>query len=340
MARISVALASYNGARFIDQQLDSLMRQTELPHEIVVCDDGSSDNTLAIVTAFARRAPFAVRIYSNEVRLGFADNFLKAARLCEGDLIAFCDQDDVWHERKLETCAYPFAADPDVLLAHHAADLVDETGALLGRTFPAITRSRVARPLDLDPWYIPAGFSLVFAARLLDMADFRHRPPSQVAVAGGFQAHDQWAYFVAGVAGKVAFLSDRLCLYRLHGANTCGVSDAATLRTTLQKSTQTGEGTYRGLAGIATQYARYLEAAAADHEAMLRRRFEHGADFFRRLSHTLLLRAALYAPGNSRRQRVARFLSLAGQNAYRSRRRGGLGTLSLVKDAMFSLVRR
>src|SRR5581483_5816839 len=99
--RISIAMATYNGGQFIREQLDSLSRQTFLPCELVVCDDGSTDHTLAIVETFAASAPFAVRIHRNKKRLGFGPNFLKAASLCDGEVIAFSDQDDVWLETKL-----------------------------------------------------------------------------------------------------------------------------------------------------------------------------------------------------------------------------------------------
>ena len=72
-----------------------------LPHELVVCDDGSSDNTVSILQEFQKEAPFPVKIHRNPRRLGFADNFLQAASRCNGDWVAFCDQDDIWFPEKL-----------------------------------------------------------------------------------------------------------------------------------------------------------------------------------------------------------------------------------------------
>src|SRR5690349_15385572 len=103
--RISVAMATYNGAPFLPEQLQSLAAQTLPPFELVVCDDGSTDRTIQILREFATSAPFPVRIHENSERLGFGDNFLKAAALCQGDWIAFCDQDDIWLPHKLETVA-------------------------------------------------------------------------------------------------------------------------------------------------------------------------------------------------------------------------------------------
>src|SRR5437879_2607475 len=102
--KLSVAMAVRNGERFLPDQLASVLRQTLLPNEFVVCDDASSDRTPEILTRFAQAAPFPVRIYRNEVRLGADDATMRAAHRCEGSVIAICNHDDVWLETKLERC--------------------------------------------------------------------------------------------------------------------------------------------------------------------------------------------------------------------------------------------
>src|SRR5476649_2579474 len=92
---VSIALCTYNGARFLSQQLDTLVNQTYRPIEIIVVDDCSTDDTFAILTEYAGRYP-NFKIYRNDVKLGFTANFEKAVKLCTGDLIALCDQDDLW----------------------------------------------------------------------------------------------------------------------------------------------------------------------------------------------------------------------------------------------------
>ena len=93
---LSVVMTSFNGGRFIAQQLASLAAQTRRPDELLVCDDGSTDDTLSIVADFQRDAPFPVRIQRNPVRLGYSDNFLHGCSLAAGNVIALCDQDDFW----------------------------------------------------------------------------------------------------------------------------------------------------------------------------------------------------------------------------------------------------
>src|SRR4051812_16300560 len=101
MAGISIALATYNGEKYLSAQLESLALQTRLPAELVVCDDCSTDRTIDIIDEFIARAPFPVRVARNESRLGFVNNFMRAAQGCRADLIAFCDQDDIWEPNKL-----------------------------------------------------------------------------------------------------------------------------------------------------------------------------------------------------------------------------------------------
>src|SRR6266851_3311364 len=135
---ISIAMCTYNGERFLQQQLDSIAQQTLLPAELVVCDDGSTDRTIEILEDFASSAPFAVRIHRNETNLGYRANFMKCAMFCSGDFIAFCDQDDVWRPDKLARQIDHFK-NPTVLLSGHRAALIDETGKQLPGTLSQIS---------------------------------------------------------------------------------------------------------------------------------------------------------------------------------------------------------
>src|SRR5579884_3482594 len=120
-------MATYNGDRFLREQLDSIAAQTRAPHELVVSDDGSTDRTLEIVREFSASAPFPVKLLQDERRLNYRLNFRRAAQNCSGDLIAFSDQDDVWQTDKLEKMARAFA-DPAILLAYHNAIVSSEGG--------------------------------------------------------------------------------------------------------------------------------------------------------------------------------------------------------------------
>ena len=144
MMTVSVAMATFNGARFLEPQLESLACQRRVPDELVVCDDGSTDATTEILESFRRRAPFAVRVTRNERHLGWMENFVIALGGCQGEIVAWCDQDDIWHPDKLARCAPILRADTRVALVVHAEQQVDDNlrhiryyGPRRGRWFAA-----------------------------------------------------------------------------------------------------------------------------------------------------------------------------------------------------------
>ena len=100
---ISIAMTSFNGEKYIEDQLISFKTQTLLPDEVIICDDSSNDNTIEIINRFKEDAPFKVLLSQNKERLGIAKNFSKALDLCRGDYIFLSDQDDVWLPEKLES---------------------------------------------------------------------------------------------------------------------------------------------------------------------------------------------------------------------------------------------
>src|SRR6476660_7280126 len=98
---ISVAMCTFNGGKYLTAQLHSLLKQEILPQELVVGDDGSTDNTIDLLNKFSNIAPFPVYITQNTRTLGWQNNFLSTASRCSGDWVAFCDQDDIWLPNKL-----------------------------------------------------------------------------------------------------------------------------------------------------------------------------------------------------------------------------------------------
>lgn len=99
---IAVVIATYNGERFLGEQLDSVLTQTLLPSEIIIQDDNSKDGTWELLESYKRRYPDLIRLYRNEQSLGAHRNFIKAFQYVTADYIAPCDQDDIWMPEKLE----------------------------------------------------------------------------------------------------------------------------------------------------------------------------------------------------------------------------------------------
>ena len=98
---ISIALTTYNGEKFLKEQLDSILNQTYSDYELVVCDDCSTDSTRQILKEYEKKDK-RINVFLNNNNLGFKNNFEKAISLCTGEYIALSDQDDIWDEKKLE----------------------------------------------------------------------------------------------------------------------------------------------------------------------------------------------------------------------------------------------
>ena len=93
---ISVAMCTYNGDLFLEEQLRSIAAQTRQPYEVIVCDDGSTDGTEEIISAFRNAVGFPVHVKRNSINLGSTKNFEQAIGICTGDAIALCDQSFEW----------------------------------------------------------------------------------------------------------------------------------------------------------------------------------------------------------------------------------------------------
>ena len=127
---ISIAMATYNGAKYIKEQIDSILNQTIQDFELVVCDDCSKDDTFDILQEYATNDK-RIHIFKNEKNLGFKKNFEKAISLCKGEYIALSDQDDIWTNNHLETLVKLIG---DKAIACGNSDLIDKNGKELGMT--------------------------------------------------------------------------------------------------------------------------------------------------------------------------------------------------------------
>jgi hypothetical protein len=215
-------MATYNGAAFLAQQLESLACQTLRPAELVVSDDGSTDSTLAVVEKFSQTAPFPVRVLTRGARLGFGDNFLEAAQACRYPLIAFSDQDDVWLPDKLHIGAKRMDAD-DSLLSMHTLTVTDKALNPTGFHWDqGIKCDSTYGPLELDPFGTGWGNSMLFRSALVGLIAREARPRQPGA--DRRLSHDTWIYVLAAALGRVSHIAAALILYRQHGGNATGTT--------------------------------------------------------------------------------------------------------------------
>lgn len=236
--RISIALCTYNGEKYLKDQLDSIAFQTRLPDELVVCDDRSRDRTAEIVEAFASAVRFPVSLTVNERTLGSSKNFEKAITLCQGDIIALCDQDDVWYPEKLRRLEEVFDVSPYVGAVFTDAQVVDErlnpigyslwqaTGfgswgqrrLVMGKAFDVLLRRNVVTGSTM-------AFKKNFKELILPI------PENYV--------HDAWIGILISAVAKLVALPEPLIKYRQHDRNQIGAASPGIkrqLNTTLKLS--------------------------------------------------------------------------------------------------------
>jgi glycosyltransferase involved in cell wall biosynthesis len=226
--RVSIAMCTFNGAAHLHEQLQSIAKQTRRPDELVVCDDGSSDETVAMLRAFSSTAPFPVALVVNAARLGFAANFEKAIGLCTGEVIFCSDQDDSWKPSKIERFLEAFRSSPGTGLILCDANLVDSQLAPLGTTWwraqrfgrraRAQAQTRKGGGVFLkNPAWIAAGATMAFSAPLRTVA---------LPVPAGW-THDAWIATVVSALTDVRLIPEALNDYRQHETQVYGAGTDA-----------------------------------------------------------------------------------------------------------------
>ncbi|MGA7871732.1 MAG: glycosyltransferase [Candidatus Binatus sp.] len=231
-SKISIAMAVYNGERFIREQLDSLVRQTRPPDELVVSDNASTDRTVEIVRDFAVRAPFPVRLFINDSNLGVSRNFERAMLKCAGEIIFLCDCDDVWYPEKIRIMTDALANSPHAAVAVCNADIVDAALKPLGETvwnvynFKAVRTDRAAleRSQILNPTIPAAANCLAIRAKTRDVV--LPLPDSDQVLRGWFDRYLVWTAVLLG-AGGILLVDRALLAFRQHEHNTSGNATAS-----------------------------------------------------------------------------------------------------------------
>lgn len=178
---LSVALCTYNGKSYIEEQIQSILSQTMPVDEIVVCDDGSTDGTVAVVAGLSDSAKATIRVYRNDESLGVVGNFSKAASLCNGDIIFFADQDDRWHPDKVASTIGYLDRHPDIDVVFTDALIIDSAGEhlpaygnLFQMTFQQEEQRMYFAGLELESFLArnhATGATMAMRKRFLDKAD-------------------------------------------------------------------------------------------------------------------------------------------------------------------------
>ena len=225
---VSVALCTYNGERFIEEQLRTILAQETPAMEVVVSDDGSTDSTVAIIKAIAASAPAAtpIRLVHTERVGGVALNFDRAIAECHGDIIALSDQDDRWNPQRLTTIVELLASHEAPTLVFGDATLIDARGDLLPGTLRdglRLTRSERASLDGGRPFQALVRRNLVTGAVSAFTRDlYELSTPFPY-----LWVHDEWLAIMAAGLGRVIPTTEVLGAYRLHDANQIGIPEGS-----------------------------------------------------------------------------------------------------------------
>ena len=331
MASVSIAMATFNGSRFILEQLKSLANQSHLPDEVVISDDCSTDGTVQLVEEFSKQAPFKVRIVRNETNKGYRDNFMQAAGRCSSPIVAFCDQDDIWHSDKISETLKCFD-DPSVMLVHHNANLIDVNGRYLRLAL----ENRMLKE-KLAPRFFAMGFTEVFRRELLAFSSLRdqsidHQEPTEK------MAHDKWIFFLAASFGKIVYLQKPLVDYRQHANNTYGFKPDGFLTRILKKINHS-VGTFPVVALFAERSAKILSYASRNFsdDDMMRNRLLQRSERFEKLEQWYRDRFMAY-DANKILTRAAAWKRLLHSGAYKPSDPWSFGVTNLLADATFGVI--
>lgn len=206
---ISIAMATYNGEKYLREQLDSILAQTYTDFELVICDDCSTDNTVAILREYEKKDN-RIKVFENDQNLGFKKNFEKVVTLCTGEYTAFSDQDDIWFENHLEVLLD--------LLKNNKCDVAgancvwtDEYGNPIKNVFNDKAKSVTASKIEMMLLY----HNLIQGCCMMAKTDFLK---NCLPIPNGFEFHDLYFALVACSTNGCIYSNIPVIKYRRHGS--------------------------------------------------------------------------------------------------------------------------
>lgn len=207
---VSIAMATFNGEKYLSQQLDSIIQQTYRPIEVVIVDDESSDRTIEIIQSYIERYSF-ISLHQNPQNIGVVATFNQAISLCKGEFVALSDQDDVWFDNKVEVLVSNIG---DNWLIHSDALITDSNLQVIANSH--FKFSNKPNNLEFSDYLISnnvTGCCAMFSRKLLDLA---------MPIPQGFYIHDHYFAIMAAFYNKITFYANDLIYYRQHDNSTIG----------------------------------------------------------------------------------------------------------------------
>ena len=223
--RIDILLATYNGAEFVGEQIESILEQMDNGDRLLIHDDGSTDNTLSLVQHFILRNPGKVILLNNRhPHLGTCQAFSHLLELSDADYITFCDQDDVWLPgriakplERIQAIERQFGPETPTLV-HSDLAVVDEKLETIAPSFWSYS--------NLDPYTGDKLNRLLVQNVVTGCATMVNRALARLAcpIPAVAPVHDWWLALVASVFGQIDIIPDSTVLYRQHAGNQLGAT--------------------------------------------------------------------------------------------------------------------
>jgi len=217
---ISIALTTYNGAKFLPDLLQSILHQEVLPNEVIICDDMSNDETLPLLRNFSADSPFKVRIFRNSVRLGVTRNFYQAISLCTSDVVVLADQDDSWMPDKLKQLSLALRFFNSAAVFSDAAVVAEDLASLGYTMWERVGFDRHEQKLAANG----QAFDVLLKHRVVTGATlaFRKSFIESLLPIPSEWPHDEWIAFIAAATDGILPIDKCLIRYRQHSGNVTG----------------------------------------------------------------------------------------------------------------------
>jgi glycosyltransferase involved in cell wall biosynthesis len=223
--KTSVAMCTYNGEKYIKEQLESILNQTVSIDEIVICDDGSNDKTTDIIEQIQLENPNKISLYKNPVNIGSNKNFEQAISICTGDYIFLSDQDDIWKKNKVEKIIQHFSENESLEGVFSNAELINDndkkfTNNSLWNSIGFI-ENKLKKPIDLYH-YIKFKSNVVTGATLCIRKEIKGLILPIPNIKKYY--HDEWIAIIIASRKKLDYITDELISYRIHTGQQIGAT--------------------------------------------------------------------------------------------------------------------
>lgn len=331
-------MATYNGEKYLQDQLNSFLDQSVQPYELVVCDDKSNDETLNILNEFKELAPFPVNIHKNEERLGHGRNFLKAAMLCTGDWIMYSDQDDYWLPNKIQVLVDAVNTHTDAISLVHVAQHVNEDLSYSKiKLWPRISKKQIMPALSSPcmSFIRNSGHAIMIDAEIFRKMFNKLCQSRSINDVCAKVAHDIWSNLVANTFGDVIYIPDVLVLHRRHSDSQSGSGMDGEIGSSVRAALSTGKDLYS-----------YLSMITHGYSELLRDNYSYGDDQYEQAKKSTLyyenvgklLKKRSIISSDNFLNRLGAFIRIIINRGYFSHPLGyGLGYKAFFKDSFLTI---